>query len=135
MAKGDYHTLNSTKSNLTYIKEIKDLSIMVVNNIDSFDMSDLNKLLLLEVFDKYDSYIDSIIRNNSQFDGKYQLEIIQNLCMTIGNIENIEFIENIQNKLNDLDPEDSNFIVEFEEILNLLKNYSDNSINNQSNIV
>ncbi len=139
LAKGDYQTLNSTKSNLTYIKEIKDLSIMVVNNIDSFDMSDLNKLLLLEVFDKYDSYIDSIIKNNSQFDGKYQLEIIQNLCMTIGNIENIEFIENIQNKLNDLDPEDSTldskFIVDFELILNLLKNHSDGLINNQSNIV
>ena len=135
MAKGDHHTLISTKSNLTYIKEIKDLYTMVVNNIDSFLISDLNKLLLLEVFDKYDSYIDSIIRNNSQFDGKYQLEIIQNLCMTIGNIENIEFIENIQNKLNDLDPEDSNFIVEFEEILNLLKNHSDQLTNNQSNIV
>ena len=135
LAKGDHHTLNSTKCNLAYIKEIKDLYTMVVNNIDSFLISDLNKLLLLEVFDKYDSYIDHVIRINSQFNGKYQLEIIQNLCMTIGNMENIEFIENIQNKLNDLDPEDSKFIIDFEEILNLLKYHQDNVINNSSNTI
>jgi molecular chaperone DnaK (HSP70) len=130
LAKGDIAMISSTKSNLTYIKEIKDLSFMIVDKIDSLVMTDLNKLLLLEVFDKYESYIDLIIKNNSQFDGKYQLETIQNLCMIIANIENIKFIENIQNKLNDLTPEDSGFIVEFEKILNSITNYSSNKILN-----
>jgi molecular chaperone DnaK (HSP70) len=112
------------KSNLTYIKEIKDLSMMVVNEIDSFEMADENKLLLLEIFDKYDTYIELIIKNNSQFDGGYQLETIQNLCMIIANIEDLSIIENIQNKLNDIDIENHNSISDFEKLLNELEKYN-----------
>jgi molecular chaperone DnaK (HSP70) len=116
--------ISNTKSKILYIKEIKDLSIMIVNDIELLDMSDINKLLLLEIFDIYDSYINIIIKNDLLFDGKFQLEMIQNLCMIISNITDTTYIDNIQNKLNVININDVDFVIKFEEILNELNNIS-----------
>ena len=111
----------NNKSNYIYIKEIKDLSMMIVNDIESLSMKDINKLLILEIFNIYESYIDIISVDN--FDGKKQLEIIQNICLIISNIENSEYIENIQLKLEILNQTDKLFIYNFEQILNEVNNY------------
>jgi len=109
---------NTLKSNIVYLKEIKDLSIMIINEIDSFSMSDENKLLTLSIFEIYDTYIDKIINNN--FDGKKQLEIIQNICMKISNINDNEYIENLQNEITNINIEKREDLIKFENILTKL---------------
>lgn len=97
------------KSNMTYLKEIKDLIIMMVDNIDSFEMPDSNKLLLLDICDKYEEYIELIIKNSS-FNGLYHLELIQNICLKISNLDDIE---KLQNELSSIDINELNLFSEF----------------------
>jgi molecular chaperone DnaK (HSP70) len=114
---------NSTsKDNLSYIKQIKDLVIMLVNEIESLVMPDTNKLLILEILDRHEIFLDTISRNES-FNGKSQLELLQNTCMSISNINDQKLISELQNKLNDLSNESKTFERDYNNILECIINY------------
>jgi hypothetical protein len=116
MAKGNIDSINSTKSNITYLKEIKDLSMMIVNEIDTFEMPDQNKLLLLELIEKYETFIDKVVLK-PDFDGKYYLEQIRNLCMNVSDLEDNNLIEDLTEKITNLDLYSDLFITDFEQVL------------------
>ena len=137
--------IDQTKSNLTYLKEIKDFTSMFVNDIDEFYMNDERKLLLLDIIEKYETYIEitssvhtsntderlldhssvraeKLIGNNSEdFDGKYHLEQIQNICLIISDTDDEELIERLQKNISDMDMNSSSFNIEFESILNMFQ--------------
>jgi molecular chaperone DnaK (HSP70) len=116
MAKGNIDSINSTKSNITYLKEIKDLSMMIVNEIDTFEMPDQNKLLLLELIEKYETFIDKVVLK-PDFDGKYYLEQIRNLCMNVSDLEDNNLIEDLTEKITNLDLDSDLFVANIEQVL------------------
>ena len=101
-----------------YLNDINELSIMLVNEIESFTISDYNKLLILTLAEKYDTYIKQIINTNSTIDGKYYLDLIQNLYISVMNITNTQFIETICEKIN-------NLILDIPSDITIFKSYLD----------
>jgi len=82
-------------------------------------MPDINKLLILEIFDKYETYIEKI-SSKPEFDGKFYLDQIQNICIFVSNIEDEYIIDEYLEKINILDVDSESFITYFEIILSKL---------------
>ena len=65
---------------------------------------------------------EKLIGNNSEdFDGKYHLEQIQNICLIISDTDDEELIERLQKNISDMDMNSSSFNIEFESILNMFQ--------------